>query len=77
MDYVEGEDLSAYLTRRGDAERKRNLKAILYPLLSALEVVHTAELSASRYQAGQYRPARFGWFASVAGFWCGASGDWC
>ena len=41
MDYVEGEDLSAYLTRKGPL-REDALKGILYPLLSALEVVHKA-----------------------------------
>ena len=42
MDYVEGEDLSAYLTRKGTLSEDE-LKAILYPLLSALEVVHQAD----------------------------------
>ena len=42
MDYVEGEDLSAYLTRKGTLT-EAELKAILYPLLSALEVVHKAD----------------------------------
>ena len=42
MDYVEGEDLSAYLTRKGTLSESE-LKAILYPLLSALEVVHGAD----------------------------------
>ena len=42
MDYVEGEDLSAYLTRKGTLSEDE-LKAILYPLLSALEVVHGAD----------------------------------
>ena len=42
MDYVEGEDLSAHLTRKGTLSEDE-LKAILYPLLSALEVVHQAD----------------------------------
>ena len=42
MDYVEGEDLSAYLTRMGTLSEDE-LKAILYPLLSALEVIHGAD----------------------------------
>ena len=42
MDYVEGEDLSAYLTRKGPLSEDE-LKGILYPLLSALEVVHQAD----------------------------------
>ena len=42
MDYVEGEDLSAYLTRKGTLSEDE-LKGILYPLLSALEVVHQAD----------------------------------
>ncbi len=42
MDYVEGEDLSAYLTRKGTLSEDE-LKGILYPLLSALEVVHRAD----------------------------------
>ena len=42
MDYVEGEDLSAYLTRKGTLSEDE-IKAILYPLLSALEVVHGAD----------------------------------
>ena len=42
MDYVEGEDLSAYLTRKGPL-REAELKGILDPLLSALEVVHRAD----------------------------------
>ena len=42
MDYVEGEDLSAYLTGKGTLS-EAELKAILYPLLSALEVVHGAD----------------------------------
>ena len=41
MDYVEGEDLSAYLTRKGTLSEDE-LKAILYPLLDGLEVVHRA-----------------------------------
>ena len=42
MDYVEGEDLSTYLTRKGTL-REDELKAILYPLLDGLEVVHRAD----------------------------------
>ena len=42
MDYVEGEDLSAYLTRK-ETLSEDELKAILYPLLGALEVVHRAD----------------------------------
>ena len=42
MDYVEGEDLSAHLTRKGTLNEDE-LKGILYPLLSALEVVHQAD----------------------------------
>ena len=42
MDYVEGEDLSAYLTRKGTLSEDE-LKGILYPLLDALEVVHQAD----------------------------------
>ena len=42
MDYVEGEDLSAYLTRKGTLSEDE-LKGILYPLLSALEVVHETD----------------------------------
>ena len=42
MDYVEGEDLSAHLERKGTLQ-EAELKAILYPLLSALEVVHGAD----------------------------------
>ena len=42
MDYVEGEDLSAYLTRKG-ALSEDELKGILYPLLDALEVIHRAD----------------------------------
>ena len=42
MDYAEGEDLSAHLTRKGTLSEDE-LKAILYPLLSALEVVHQAD----------------------------------
>ena len=34
MDYVEGEDLSAYLARKGTLTEEE-LKAVLYPLLSA------------------------------------------
>ncbi len=42
MDYVEGEDLSAYLTRKGTLT-EAELKAILYPLLDGLAVVHGAD----------------------------------
>ena len=42
MDYVEGEDLSAHL-RRKETLSEDELKAILHPLLSALEVVHSAD----------------------------------
>lgn len=42
MDYVEGEDLSAYLTRK-ETLSEDELKAILHPLLSALEVIHQAD----------------------------------
>ena len=42
MDYVEGETLSAHLERKGPL-REAELKAILYPLLGALEVVHGAD----------------------------------
>ena len=42
MDYVEGEDLSAYLARKGTLQ-EAELKGILYPLLDALEVVHGAD----------------------------------
>ena len=42
MDYVEGEDLSAYLTRKGKLAEDE-LKDILYPLLDALEVIHRAD----------------------------------
>ncbi len=42
MDYVEGESLSAYLTRKGTLS-EIELQGILDPLLSALEVVHRAD----------------------------------
>ena len=42
MDYVEGEDLSAYLTRKGTLS-ENELKGILYPLLDGLEEVHRAD----------------------------------
>ena len=42
MDYVEGEDLSTYLERKGTLSEDE-LKAILYPLLSALEVIHRTD----------------------------------
>ena len=42
MEYVEGESLSAYLKRKGTLGEKE-LKGMLDPLLSALEVVHRAD----------------------------------
>ena len=42
MEYAEGEPLSKYLERKGTLE-EAELKGILYPLLSALEVVHGAD----------------------------------
>ena len=42
MDYVEGEDLSTYLARKGTLSEDE-LKGILYPLLDALEVIHRAD----------------------------------
>ena len=42
MDYVEGETLSAYLTRKGPLSEVE-IKGILYPLLDGLEVVHGAD----------------------------------
>ena len=42
MDYVEGETLSAHLERKGTLS-EAELKAILYPLLSALDVIHRAD----------------------------------
>ena len=42
MDYVEGESLSAYLTRKGTLSEVE-LQGILDPLLGALEVVHRAD----------------------------------
>ena len=42
MDYVEGEDLSTYLTRKRTLSEDE-LKGILYPLLDALEVIHQAD----------------------------------
>ena len=42
MEYVEGESLSAYLARKGTLG-ENELKGILNPLLSALEVVHRAD----------------------------------
>lgn len=42
MDYVEGENLAAYLERKGTLSESE-LKAILHPLLSALEVIHQAD----------------------------------
>ena len=42
MEYAEGETLSAFLERRGTL-KEAELKAILYPLLDGLEVVHGAD----------------------------------
>ena len=42
MDYVEGETLSAHIERKGTLH-EAEIKGILYPLLSALEVVHGAD----------------------------------
>ncbi len=42
MDHVKGEDLSAYLTRKGTLSEDE-LKGILYPLLDGLEEVHRAD----------------------------------
>ncbi len=42
MEYAEGETLSAHIERKGSLQ-EAELKAILYPLLSALEVVHGAD----------------------------------
>ena len=42
MEYVEGETLSAYLTRKGTLSEDE-LKALLYPLLDGLAVVHKAD----------------------------------
>ena len=42
MDYVEGQDLSAYLSHKGTLQ-KSELTAILYPLLDALEEIHRAD----------------------------------
>ena len=42
MDHVKGEDLSAYLTRKGMLSEDE-LKGILYPLLDGLEEVHRAD----------------------------------
>ena len=42
MEYAEGETLSAYLTRKGTLT-EAELKAILYPLLDGLAVVHGAD----------------------------------
>ncbi len=42
MEYAEGETLSAFLTRKGPL-REAELKAILYPLLDGLAVVHGAD----------------------------------
>ena len=42
MEYAEGETLSAFLERRGTL-KESELKAILYPLLDGLEVVHGAD----------------------------------
>ena len=42
MDYVEGKDLSAYLSHKGTLQ-EAELTAILYPLLDALEEIHRAD----------------------------------
>ena len=42
MEYAEGETLSAFLERKGTL-KESELKAILYPLLDGLEVVHQAD----------------------------------
>ena len=42
MEYAEGETLSEFLKRRGTL-REEELKAILYPILEGLEVVHGAD----------------------------------
>ena len=42
MEYAEGETLSAFLERKGTL-KEAELKAILYPLLAGLEVVHGAD----------------------------------
>ena len=42
MEYAEGETLSAHLERKGSLQ-EAELKAILYPLLDGLEVVHGAD----------------------------------
>ena len=42
MEYAEGETLSEHIERKGSLQ-EAELKAILYPLLSALEVVHGAD----------------------------------
>ena len=42
MDYVEGEDLSAHLGRKGTLS-EAELTGILYPLLDALAVIHGAD----------------------------------
>ena len=42
MEYAEGETLSAFLTRKWRL-REAELKAILYPILDGLEVVHRAD----------------------------------
>ena len=42
MEYAEGETLSAYLTRKGTLS-EAELKALLYPLLDGLAVVHKAD----------------------------------
>ena len=42
MEYAEGETLSAHLERKGPLQ-EAELKAILYPLLNGLEVVHGAD----------------------------------
>ena len=42
MEYAEGETLSAFLERKGTL-KEAELKAILYPILDGLEVVHRAD----------------------------------
>ena len=42
MEYAEGETVSAFLERKGTL-KESELKAILYPLLDGLEVVHEAD----------------------------------
>ena len=74
MEYVEGESLSAYLKRKGTLSEKE-LKGILNPLLSALEVVHRADFLHRDIKPGQHRPPGKGWLPGVAGLRRGASGN--